>query len=166
MKPIPLCMAALIAGFGAGSAAAADFSTAPLGPNGLMTFPNVRVVNAPQLATAPARGTVQPGLRAYIDPATGMLRGPTDEELQQESASALRAEAFVGPAADAQFVTASGAIGVALGESSMMFSVVQKADGAGLNEFCVVGPETALKLLSVKAPASAALNRKEVRNDR
>ena len=65
-----------------------------------------------------------------------------------------------------EFVTASGAIGLNLDESSMMFSVVQKADDGGLNEFCVVGAEQATKLMTFKAPATGALNRKETRNDR
>ena len=128
-------------------------------------FPNVRVVNAPQLATTPAP---QAGMKAYIDPATGQLRQPTQEELVAESqagqlASTLQQQSLQ---QGTEFVTSSGAIGVTLGESSMVFSVVQKTDSGALAEFCVVGPEQVAKVMNLKAPELSALQRKESRNDR
>jgi hypothetical protein len=160
----PLYLAMVVAMLGAGVANAADIVPAPDGPNGLIAFPHVRVVNRPDLAAAPSKAVARQGFKAYIDPATGMLRDPTQEELQQESIAGLVAEwlAQLQSNVDVQFVTPSGAIGLNLPESSMMFSVVQKGDDGSLNEFCVVGPEAAEKLKRFKAPASSALNRKGV----
>jgi len=162
-RPSPY-LALVVAMLGIGVASAADIAPAPAGPNGLITLPNVRVVNRPDLAAVPSKRVAQQGFKAYIDPATGMLRDPTEEELQQESLAGFQAESLARllGSVDTQFVTSSGAIGLNLPESSMMFSVVQKADDGSLNEFCVVGPEAAGKLMSFKAPASSALNRKRV----
>jgi hypothetical protein len=161
----PLYLATIVALLGAGAAGAAD--TTPMVPSkdGLLTLPNVRVVSAPQLATTPV---AQAGMKAYIDPTTGQLRQPTQEELLAESragqlASTLQQQSLQ---QGTEFVTSSGAIGVTLGESSMVFSVVQKTDGGALAEFCVVGPEQAGKAMSLKAPQLSTLQRKEVRNDR
>jgi len=153
-----------IAGMAAAAIAAQATDSTPA-QNGLMTFPNVRVVNAPQLANSPAPQT---GLKAYIDPETGQFRGPTQEELLAESQAAqpsarLAEQRLV---QEAQFVTPSGAIGVSLGESSMIYSVVQKTEGGALAEFCVVGPEQATKMMNLKAPELNVVQRKEIRNVR
>ena len=157
----PLYVAVIVAMFGAGTAVAADTAASAPNQNGLMTFPNVRVVNSPQLATPQTTARGQTGFKAYIDPITGALREPTSDELMLESLQGQYRDFLQAQdAVPTEFVTQSGAIGLLLPESSMMFSVVRKADDGSLNEFCVVGPEAAAKLMHFKAPASSALNRR------
>jgi hypothetical protein len=164
----PLYVATLLALFGAGAAGAAD--TAPMLPNkdGLLILPNVRVVNAPQLATAPVAQSSQAGMKAYIDPTTGQLRQPTEEDLVAESQAAQRAQTLTQQRFQqgTEFVTRSGAIGMRLDDSFMSYSGVQKTESGALVEFCVVGPEQAAKAMNLKAPELSALQRKESRNDR
>jgi hypothetical protein len=164
----PLYLATLVALLGAGAAGAADTASPVASKDSLMTFPNVRVVNAPQLATTPAPQAPQAGLRAYIDPATGQLRQPTPEELLAESQAGQLAKALRQQSVQqgTEFVTPSGAIGIQLDESSMAYSVVRKAEGGELAEFCVVGPEQVTKVMNLKAPELSALQRKEIRNVR
>ena len=161
----PLYLATIVAFLGAGAAAGADTATTVSSKDGLLTFPNVRVVNAPQLATTPAP---QAGFKAYIDPVTGQLREPTQEDVLAESQAAQAAQALRRPTVpqETDFVTPSGAIGRTLDESTMVFSVVKKTDSGELAEFCVVGPEQAAKVMNLKAPELSALRRKEVRDVR
>ncbi len=151
----PLYLAMIVALFAASVAGAADTAPTTSNQNGVMTFPNVRVVNAPHLATTAPAAPAQRGLRAYIDPATGALRPASPEELMLESLQGQFAAYMLQQnAPPTEFVTQSGAIGLMLDESQMVFSVVQKREGGALNEYCVVGPELATKLLNLKAPAS------------
>jgi hypothetical protein len=164
----PLYLATLVALLGAGAAGAADRASPASSKDGLMTFPNVRVVNAPQLATAPVPQAPQAGLRAYIDPETGQLRQPTQEELLAESQAGQLAKSLRQQSVQqgTEFVTPSGAIGMYLDDSFMSYSVVQKTESGALAEFCVVGPEQAAKVMNLKAPESSALQRKEIRDVR
>ncbi len=165
----PLYLATIGALFGAGVAGAADTAPVVNHQNGAMTFPHVRVVNAPELATSSATAAGQAGLRAYIDPATGALRPPTQEELIAESLEAQKAAALKPQAAEQvspRFDPQTGAFGAHLGESQMVFSVVQKRASGELTEFCVIGPEQATKMMNFNAPSRSALQRKGDRNDR
>lgn len=123
--------------------------------NGLMTFPNVRVVNAP--APADQSATAQ-GQRAFIDPATGQLREPTPEE-----AAAL---ARVTTLRTTPAVTAKDAAGndmVVLGSANTVFAVAN-ADAAGTVSMGeATGPEAAATKMNTKAPATGG---KGAANDR
>jgi len=153
-KQSPLYLAMTVALLGASIAGAADTAPTASSQNGVMTFPNVRVETAPSGATRiPA--SAQTGMRAYIDPATGALRPASPEELMLESLQGQFAAYMLQQNPPlTEFVTQSGAIGLRLDESQMVFSVVQKHPGGAFNEFCVVGPEQATKLLYMKTPAN------------
>jgi hypothetical protein len=165
----PLYIATLVALLGAGSASAVDLTGVAVNPDGSMAFPNVRVVNAPQLATAAVAAPAQPGLRAYIDTATGELRGPTQAELNQQAlddqiVQQLSAQSL-GFQERSATVRADGSMSFTLDESSLVYTVVRKADNGEIDMACVVGPEQAAKLLYLKSPSLNAL-RREARNDR
>ena len=166
----PLYLATIVALLGAGAADAAPVAS---GKDGLMMFPNVNVVSAPaptahpEAVTGPQSAAPAPGLRAFIDPATGQLvQEPTQaqiDELNAAQSARVGAQALDQPVV---FTTPSGAHGARLGESQMVFSVVQKQESGELTEFCVVGPEQATKMLYLKAPSLTALQRKGNRDDR
>ncbi len=163
-----LSIATIIALLGAGVAGAVDTAPVVTPQKTSMTFPHVRVVNTPELAAPSATTTGQLGLRAYIDPATGELRPPTQEDLLTESLEAQQAAALNPPAGGIalRYHAETGAIGFHVGDSQMVFAVVQKQESGELTEFCVVGPEQATKLLNLKAPSLSALQRKGDRSDR
>src|SRR5262249_33444224 len=89
----PLYLAAIAALSGANIAGAADTAPVSTPLKTLADFPNVRVVNPPELATPPATPAGQSGRRIYIDPETGKPRPPTDEELAAERLQAQTAAA-------------------------------------------------------------------------
>jgi hypothetical protein len=103
-------------------------------PATLMKFENVRVVNATpaQLASVAREHQGANGLTAWVDPASGVLRAATPEELKSEAA----AQPVVAEAA-ARVLTAGNARGVTLDESSMAHAVVRiHADGS-LEQACL-----------------------------
>ena len=137
--------------------------------DGLLQFPNVRVVNAAQPA-APVP-SAQGGLRAYKDSATGELRGPTLEERQAEAqaassaaTSSVRRSSTGGDVVVGQNVPAASGVGVMLDDSSLQYTVmVRKADGS-LEEVCVTGPDAARALL--QRSAAGVPSKKELSNVR
>jgi hypothetical protein len=166
---VPLYLATITALFGAGVAGAADTAPVVTHANGAMTFPNVRVVNAPELATPAAAADVS-GRRIFIDPATGKPRPPTPEELaalrfEAQQAAALKSQAAA--QVELRFHQESGAIGAHLGESHMVNSVVRKQEDGRLIHFCIVGSEEqATKMMNLKAPSLRALQGKGGRDER
>jgi hypothetical protein len=92
---------------------------------------------------APAAG----GMRVFIDPATGKIRPPEQEDIQR--LTALRAARATALAAPPQPLKGpGGAIGLKLDESHMVYSVARKnADGTVSFE-CVDGSANAAKALS------------------
>lgn len=96
-------------------------------PSTLMKFENVRVVNATpeQLARVAREHKSANGLTAWVDPASGVLRAATPEELKTDA----DAQPVVAEEA-ARVLTAGNARGVTLDESSMAHAVVRiNADG-------------------------------------
>ena len=142
------------------SALAADVKAV----DGILQFPNVRVINAPQAVQSVA--APQGGMRAYKDSATGELRGPTTEEMQAAAASssnlrrASTADASAGSGDGPSFAAAGGGVGVVLDDSSLQYAVmVRQADGS-LEEICVTGRDAANEI--VKNPSAAkSVARKE-----
>ncbi|RFP19125.1 MULTISPECIES: choice-of-anchor J family PEP-CTERM protein [unclassified Duganella] len=119
------------------------------GANGLMSFPNSRVVVAPELsATAAPAGA---GLVAYKDAATGQLVGPSAEQAAELAAAAVptasasaqvsRRVALGGRIAPLS--TAQGGVGRKLDDSTASFAVIHKDADGNLVESCVPGEDVA-----------------------
>ena len=119
----------------------------PAGPNGAMSFPNVRVIQAgpggSRMDTAPsARG----GFRAYIDPATGALAEPDREQVAALEA-AMPAEHRKPPRKALSFFSLPrGGVGVRLDDQYMVYSVARRENGR-IVEACVPGEDLAERLV-------------------
>ncbi|WP_332851657.1 choice-of-anchor J family PEP-CTERM protein [Duganella sp. S19_KUP01_CR8] len=116
------------------------------GANGLMSFPNARVVVAPELsATAAPAGA---GMVAYKD-AAGQLVGPSAEQAADLAAAAVPATSAkaAGRLAlggrIAPLTTAKGGVGRKLDDSSASFAVIHKDADGNLVESCVPGEDVA-----------------------
>jgi hypothetical protein len=97
-------------------------------PSTLMKFENVRVVNATpeQLAQVAREQKSASGMKAWVDPASGVLRAATPEELKAEAAAQPATESTAAP----ELFLAGSAHGVALDESHMAHAVARiGADG-------------------------------------
>ncbi|MGH8863466.1 MAG: post-PEP-CTERM-1 domain-containing protein [Burkholderiales bacterium] len=114
--------------------------------NGLMTFPNVTVVDAPVTDTAaPAIGTA--GMRAQKDRDTGQLRAPTAAEVQE-----LDVLTPAVPEAPVEIRgLPDGSTIAKLNQSYMSYSVVQKDASGELAEQCVTGESAADHALHVNS---------------
>ena len=146
-------MALALALAGSSAAMAAELTAV----DGILQFPNVRVLNVPQAAQSPAAAP-QGGMRAYKDSASSELRGPTTEEMAAAAAapattSSARRSVSREAATGSDFALPSGGVGVALDESSMQYTVVVRANDGTLQEICVTGPEAASKI--AKNPTTA-----------
>ena len=156
---VAVSVALALALAGSSAAVAADLKVI----DGILQFPNVRVVAAPQGAQ-PLAGP-QGGLRAYKDSATGELRGPTTEEMQAASTSSnLRRSSTTDasiPASDStSFAANGGGVGVVLDDSSLQYSVVVRQADGSLAEICVSGRDAADEI--VRNPSAAkSIARKE-----
>ncbi len=125
---------------------------------------------APVTATAPTAS----GQRVAVDPATGRMRAPTAEEAAeldrqdraararqrlQKSAAQATTQQLAGAesvAEDGTFTTPSGAKGMVLDDSQMVYSVVRRGTDGSLTMECVEGVDAANKLVKRKAPPAAA----------
>jgi hypothetical protein len=124
--------------------------------DGVLKFPNVRVVNA----SAPVASTVsstQAGMRTFKDSATGELRGPTPEEM-----AAVAAEAPAARTRTIQFASRNGGVGATLDESFLQYSVVSRQPDGSLAEVCVTGADKASEIMAnpelMKSVPKEALN--------
>ena len=109
-------------------------------------FKYATVVNAPEKAGIAAD---QSGLRAYIDPETGALRGPTQQDLDA-NASAVQSAQSASRSRSVSRAVATGAQNAPLGgtrvmldDSVMQFSVVTRHADGTLSEICTTGDEHA-----------------------
>lgn len=105
-------------------------------PSTLMKFENVRVVNATpeQLALVAREHKSTQGVMAWVDPASGVLRPATADEL----AAAAAAEPAATESAAAPEVRAVGSLrGVSLDESHMAHAVVRIGADGKLEQACV-----------------------------
>ena len=127
--------------------------------NGIMTFPNVKVVSVPSLpANAPAEAVPEPrgGFKAYVDPATGHLVKPS-AEAKEALATAARAHAAQAQSERRQvqppvtFTSPYGGIGHRRDESHASSSVARRNADGTLGMACIPG-EHAAEWLS-KEPA-------------
>jgi hypothetical protein len=133
VRPVAVALLAM-----ASASAIAGDQQATANNDGLMTFPNVSVINAPAAATtAPAAGAA--GMRAQKDRNTGQLRAPTGEEVAE-------LEALTQAVPEAQVEVrqlANGAKAARLNEAYMSYSVVGKDASGNLTEQCVTGESAA-----------------------
>jgi hypothetical protein len=139
--------------------------------SGLMSFPNVRVVNAPK-ATPLSATDKSAGVRVYIDPQTKQIREQTPEEAQAEAKAATAARSATTRARSATAANAEGtpiygpgnAVGMILGEETMVYAVAHKQEQGAPAWECVTGDEAAAKALAA-TPVSTS-NTAEVRDER
>jgi hypothetical protein len=158
----------------AGSVMAEKPNAAVTDSKGIMTFPNVRVINAPEVATPSTTqsATTRNGLKAYID-SNGNLRPQTAEEAIQEASAtktkvqarslnrtAARSASLASePAAEAEFVAEGGSTGLNVGDEQAVFMVVKKTP-SGLVKSEHTGMAAAENAVKSKT------RQMEVRNDR
>jgi hypothetical protein len=130
---------------------AADPTPVPV-QNGLMTFPNVRVVAVPPPAATPSAVRTPPflgGFKAFIDPATGELVEPTAEEAAALEAAGQTQAALRQAAAQPATITGLyGAVGIVLGESQMSYFVARRNSDGALGMACVPGEQVARSFLN------------------
>lgn len=145
--------------------AVADSPPASSSTTGLMTFPNVRVENAPLARQEPAKSASQAeGLIAAIDPETRQLRPVTADEARQLSARPTiqteprTARRTAAATVDESAVSDAGqvvfgrdnAVGVKLGEEDMVYQVARKTDeGLVTEEYS--GADAAARAVSADA---------------
>jgi hypothetical protein len=144
----------LTAAIGLAGSALADPPTAK---DGLMTFPNVTVETGTPNAKAPKAPTS--GMRAYVDPTSGKLRGQTIEEAQQAAAEGVaktkakaqakgltrQSKTFAADTTSEGLATSYGpgnAVGVMLDEEFLSYQVAHKTD-TGLQVQEVTGAKAA-----------------------
>lgn len=107
-------------------------------------------------AAAPAKQSVAPpapsqGVRVFIDPATGKIREPEAEELQQLAPAATTGVARRSMAPSAAPLQGPGnAVGMKLDDSQMVYSVATKNADGTLSFECVTGAASAAKKLTSK----------------
>jgi len=96
-------------------------------------------------AQAPAATTETPsaGMRVAVDPATGQIRPMTADEAKALDALSMASARRAAAAAPRTFKTASGATGVALDDSHMVYSVATVGADGKIELECVTGAEHA-----------------------
>ncbi len=146
---------AALATVGLVAAGAAGAQGAASGPNGIMTFPNVRVMGAPNAHALPEQVSAE-GFRAYKDVETGEFVAPSIEEASALS-DALPAE-MKKPPRKALSVTrhANGTIEMRLGRQSLNYSVARRDTTGAVSRACVQGEDLALALVASSVASSAA----------
>jgi hypothetical protein len=111
-------------------------------------------------SAAPAPAPASPGVRVYIDPATGKIREPEQEEVQQLSPAAPAAARRLAAPAAVTMVGPGNARGMKLSDDQMVYSVAtRKADGT-ISFECVTGAESANKALAGKSAERGQTNDK------
>lgn len=111
-----------------------------LDPSVLKAFPNVQIVTK-----TPAPGAVAPvgpaaGMRAFLDPATGMLtENPTDAHLRDLEPGDVRSQRSAKAGAGLMTVRRGGAVGVQLDDTFMLHSVARREVDGDVDLACVTG---------------------------
>jgi hypothetical protein len=148
--------------------AMAEPPATPTTNNGLMTFPHVRVVNAPLPASVRKPAARESGMRAYMKDGQMMEASAADAAQLSNAtrAPATKATAITGAASattqdDAQMIYGpDNSVEIMLGEDSMVFQTAHKDAAGKLTQQCVTGEDSAAHALH-SAPA-----KKERHNDR
>ena len=138
--------------------------------NGLMSFPNVRVENAPvaqPAATAKAKtSSAAAGMKAYRDD-NGTLREPMSTDAPAASTTRARvgvANAKTAAVANAEPTLIQGpaqAVGVALDDEFMVSAVVHRDANGKLTQQCVTGETNAAHTLHSHEQTASKENNNE-----
>jgi hypothetical protein len=151
------CTLGLILGGLACQALAEPPAAAPSN-NGLMTFPNVRVLHAPPATTEQKPAADASSMRAYVDPVTGDLSAGTAEQARQLS-NAIAARARTGVLTNSGATTASiesteeliygpnGEPGLMLTDQDAVFQKVHLDADGNLIQQCITGEDEAAHAL-------------------
>jgi hypothetical protein len=173
--PIGCALSLILGGF-ACQALAEPPTAAASNDTGLMTFPNVRVVDAPLAAAEQKPAAASPGVKAYRDPVSGEFREATAGEAQQLATAAARTRTGIATAksgATAANTQAGGqityypdnSVGIELDDEFMVFQVAHKDAAGKLTRQCVTGEDSkAHALHSSATPINA--QPEESHNDR
>ena len=89
------------------------------------------------------------GIRVFIDPATGKIREPEQEEIRQLTPAAPAMAAHMA-ASGASLQGPGNAVGMRLDDSQMVYSVATKNADGTISFECVTGADNAGKTLSSK----------------
>lgn len=131
---------------GVSIATMAAWADATPADNGLMTFPNVRVISVPSLPADPS--SVQApeahgGFRAFVDPATGRRVQPTREAAAALNATARAQARLQAVQPPLTFISPDGSVGIRRDKSHARNLVARvNADGT-LAMACVPGEHVA-----------------------
>ena len=141
--------------------ALADPPAPTVGNNGLMTFPNVRVENAPIPAKATKAKAAQPKMMAYMGP-NGLQEQPsansgTPTTADASAASRVRTLSTSKTATDGtssalasepdMIYGPDSAVGVKMTDESMVFQVARRGADGKVSQQCVTGETQAKKAL-------------------
>jgi hypothetical protein len=162
----PIALSLILGGLA--SQALAEPPTATSNDNGLMTFKNVRVINAPPVASEQKPAADAPGMRAFVNPVTGELDdAATPQEAKQLSNAAARVRTLTNSGTTTASTDDSerliygpnNTVGLLLGEEDMVSVKVQVDAEGNLTQECVTGEDDA-------AHAAHGHTRQESKNDR
>jgi len=138
--------------------------------NGLMTFPNVSVVNAPVDAAKQKPTAQESGVKVYMDGAGNMMQPSAADAAQLSNAAPARAGRTVAKSSAATATTHTaqqmtygpdGSIEIMANEETLVFQMAHKDAQGKLSQECVTGESSAKHALH--SPAHA---KQESRNDR
>jgi hypothetical protein len=101
------------------------------------------VIAAQEVAAVDAADTSNAGMRAAVDPATGRVRPVTAEEAKALNALAAASAKRSAARAPRSFTTPSGAIGMELDSSHLVYSVATVGEDGKIQMECVTGEDLA-----------------------
>ena len=138
------------------AAAAAQAADPASAPNGLMTFPNVRVQTLAEsgLKAPRAAAVASPaGMKAYIDPATGQLTQPSAEQaaaLDAAGKPAATRDSRAAAAAPRTLYPEQGGVGMALDDSFDSTFIARKTADGHVTTDCLPNAQTARQALKAR----------------
>jgi hypothetical protein len=152
------CTLSLILG-GLACQALAEPPAAPASNNnGIMTFPNVRVIHAPPAATEQKHAAEASSIRASIDPITGALSEETAQAAEQLSttAAARTRTGILSPTgatiasteeSEQPIYGPNNAVGLMLTDADAVFQMVHIDADGNLSQQCITGEDEAAHAL-------------------
>ncbi len=147
------CTLGLILGGLACQALAEPPAASPSNNNGIMTFPNVRVIHAPPAATEQKSAADASSIKAVIDPVTGELSEDTSQTAELFNTAAARTRTGILSTSGATTASTgeseqliygpNNAVGLMLGPEDMVSQVVHLDANGNLTQECVTGEDQA-----------------------
>ena len=127
--------------------------------------PAAKPSEPPTPAASPASPAGDSGQRAFIDPATGQLREPTPDEVAALEAAAPRKPLTL--ASPPQFKQGpGGAVGMAVPEDLMSYSVAAINPDGTVSTVCVTGKAKAEGIVKSPATAKKTTKKEDQNHDR